>query len=42
MWERARALIVLAAIIVTLGLLLAATIGLLFLALGFLLEQAIG
>lgn len=41
LWERIRALIVLAAIIVTLGVLLAATVGLIVLAAGFLLEQAI-
>ncbi len=40
-WERIRALIVLAAIIVTIGVMVAASIGLLVLAAGFLLEQAI-
>lgn len=40
-WERVRAAIVLAAIIVTIGIVLAATIGVLVLAAGFLLEQAI-
>lgn len=42
MWERVRAIIVLAVIIITLGVLLATVVGLFFLALGFLLEQAIG
>lgn len=42
MWERVRAVIVLAAIIVSLGVLLATVVGLFFLTLGFLLEQAIG
>lgn len=42
MWERVRAVIVLAAIIISLGVLLATVVGLFFLALGFLLEQAIG
>ena len=41
-WERVRAIIVLAAIIISLGVLLATIVGLFFLALGFLLEQAIG
>lgn len=41
LWERIRALIVLAAIIVTIGIVLAATIGIIVLAAGFLLEQAI-
>lgn len=41
LWERVRALIVLAAIIVSIGVMLAATIGVLVLAAGFLLEQAI-
>jgi len=40
-WERVRALIVLAAIIISIGILLAASIGILVLAAGFLLEQAI-
>jgi hypothetical protein len=42
LWERVRALIVLATVIATVGVLLAATIGITFLAVGFLLEQAIG
>lgn len=42
LWERVRAIVVLAAIIVSLGVLLAAVIGIIFLAAGFLLEQAIG
>lgn len=42
LWERVRAIIVLGAIIVTLGVLLAAVVGMFFLAAGFLLEQAIG
>ena len=41
LWERIRAIIVLAAIIISLGVLLAAAIGLIVLAAGFLLEQAI-
>ena len=41
LWERLRALTVLTALIMTIGVVLAATIGLLFLAIGFLLEQAI-
>ncbi|MFT5204023.1 MAG: hypothetical protein ACI9C1_003426 [Candidatus Aldehydirespiratoraceae bacterium] len=41
LWERVRALIVLTAIIVTIGVVLAASIGIVFLAAGFLLEQAI-
>lgn len=41
LWERIRALVVLAGIIFTLGVLLAATVGLIVLAAGFLLEQAI-
>lgn len=41
LWERIRALIVLATIIITIGVVLAATIGILVLAAGFLLEQAI-
>lgn len=41
-WERVRAILVLGAIIAGLGVLLAGTIGVLSLALGFLLEQAIG
>lgn len=41
LWERVRALIVLAAIIISIGIVLAATIGVLVLAAGFLLEQAI-
>lgn len=40
-WERIRAVVVLAAIIVTLGAVVAAAIGLIVLAAGFLLEQAI-
>lgn len=40
-WERVRAFIVLSAIIVTIGVMLAATIGVMVLAAGFLLEQAI-
>ena len=40
-WERVRAAIVLAAIITTIGVILAAAIGILFLAAGYLLEQAI-
>lgn len=40
-WERVRALIVLAVIIITIGIMVAATIGVLVLAAGFLLEQAI-
>lgn len=40
-WERIRAAIVLAVIIITIGVLLAATIGIVVLAAGFLLEQAI-
>ncbi len=41
LWERVRAIIVLTAIIVSIGVLLAATIGIIVLAAGFLLEQAI-
>ncbi len=41
LWERVRALIVLAAIIVSIGVLLAASIGIIVLAAGYLLEQAI-
>jgi hypothetical protein len=41
LWERVRALIVLSTIIISIGVLLAATIGILVLAAGFLLEQAI-
>jgi hypothetical protein len=41
LWERVRALIVLAAIIISIGVALAATIGIIVLAAGFLLEQAI-
>lgn len=41
LWERVRALIVLSAIIVSIGVAVAATIGILVLAAGFLLEQAI-
>jgi hypothetical protein len=41
LWERVRAVIVLGAIIVGIGVTLAATIGVLVLAAGFLLEQAI-
>ncbi|MEZ5168917.1 MAG: hypothetical protein R2695_21420 [Acidimicrobiales bacterium] len=40
-WERIRAVIVLGAIVIGLGLMLAAAIGLIVLAAGFLLEQAI-
>jgi hypothetical protein len=40
-WERVRAAIVLAAIIITIGVMLAASIGVIVLAAGFLLEQAI-
>ena len=40
-WERIRAAIVLAAIITTIGVLLAASIGIIVLAAGYLLEQAI-
>ncbi len=40
-WERARALLVLAAIVAGLGIALAAVIGVTVLAAGFLLEQAI-
>ncbi|MFQ5558403.1 MAG: hypothetical protein ACE5GB_12980 [Acidimicrobiales bacterium] len=40
-WERLRALIVLSGIVVGLGFALAATIGILVLGAGFLLEQAI-
>lgn len=40
-WERLRALIVLAAIIVSLGVALAVVVGVTVLSLGFLLEQAI-
>jgi hypothetical protein len=40
-WERVRALIVLTGIIITIGVVLAASIGIVFLAAGFLLEQAI-
>lgn len=40
-WERVRALIVLSAIIISIGVMLAASIGVLVLAAGFLLEQAI-
>lgn len=42
LWERVRALVVLTAIIVSIGVLLATTIGVIVLAAGFLLEQAIG
>lgn len=42
MWERVRAVIVLGMIIVALGVMLATVVGLIFLAAGFLLEQAIG
>ena len=41
LWERIRAGIVLAAIIITIGVAVAAAIGILVLAAGFLLEQAI-
>lgn len=41
LWERIRAAIVLATIIATIGVLLAASIGILVLAAGYLLEQAI-
>jgi len=41
LWERVRALIVLAAIIISIGVILAGTIGIIVLAAGFLLEQAI-
>jgi hypothetical protein len=40
-WERLRAVIVLAAIVVSLGIALAAVVGITVLSLGFLLEQAI-
>ena len=40
-WERLRAIIVLAAIVITLGIALAAIVGITVLSLGFLLEQAI-
>jgi hypothetical protein len=40
-WERVRAAVVLTAIIIAIGVVLAATIGVLVLAAGFLLEQAI-
>ncbi len=40
-WERLRALIVLSTIVVTLGVALAAVVGITVLGLGFLLEQAI-
>ena len=42
LWERIRAIIVLAAIIITIGVAVAAVIGIVVLAAGFLLEQAIG
>lgn len=41
LWERVRAAIVLATIIATIGVLLAASIGIIVLAAGYLLEQAI-
>jgi hypothetical protein len=41
LWERVRALIVLAAIIISVGVILAGTIGIIVLAAGYLLEQAI-
>ena len=41
LWERVRALIVLAAIIISIGVILAGTIGIIVVAAGFLLEQAI-
>ncbi|MBT5140714.1 MAG: hypothetical protein HOM37_16815 [Acidimicrobiaceae bacterium] len=41
-WERLRAVIVLSAIVVSLGIALAAIVGVTVLSLGFLLEQAIG
>lgn len=40
-WERIRAIIVLGAMVVALGIALAAVIGLMILSLGFLLERAI-
>ncbi len=40
-WERLRALVVLAAIVVALGVALAAVVGITVLGLGFLLERAI-
>ncbi len=40
-WERLRAIIVLAAIVIALGLALAAVVGITVLGLGFLLERAI-
>ena len=40
-WERLRAVIVLAAIVISLGIALAAIVGITVLSLGFLLEQAI-
>ena len=41
LWERVRALVVLTAIIVSIGIMLAVAIGLIVLAAGFLLEQTI-
>lgn len=41
LWERLRALVVLAAIVLALGVALAAVIGVIVLGAGFLLEQAI-
>ena len=41
LWERVRALVVLSAIVVALGIVLAAAIGVIVLGAGFLLEQAI-
>jgi hypothetical protein len=41
LWERVRALVVLTAIIVSIGMMLAVAIGLIVLAAGFLLEQTI-
>ena len=41
-WERIRAIIVLAALVVGLGIALAAVVGITVLGLGFLLERAIG
>ena len=40
-WERLRALVVLAAIVIALGIALAAVVGITVLSLGFLLERAI-
>ena len=41
LWERVRALVVLSAIVIGLGVALAAAIGVVVLGAGFLLEQAI-